>query len=46
MNFLDLMVNNQEAEAMPLGFVPVLLLATALLIWRTVVSWDTKISLA
>ncbi len=46
MNFLDLMVNNQEADAMPLGFLPVMFIVTAVLIWRTVVSWNKKVSLA
>jgi hypothetical protein len=45
-NFLDVIVTDQDAVAMPLGFLPVLLLATAVLIWRTVASWNTKISLA
>ncbi|MDN5763525.1 MAG: hypothetical protein L0H41_14580 [Microlunatus sp.] len=46
MNFLEAMVHNQNADAMPLGFVPVLPLVTAALIWRTVVSWNAKVSLA
>lgn len=46
MNFLNLMVTNQEASGMPLGFIPVMVVATALLIWRTVVSWNAKTSLA
>lgn len=46
LNFLTVMVENQNAAAMPLGFVPVLVLATAVLIWRTVVSWNKKVSLA
>lgn len=45
MNFFDVMVKNQPAAAMPLGFVPVLVLSTVVLIWRTVVSWDRKVSL-
>ncbi len=46
MNVLGSMVSNQDAEAMPLGFIPALFLATAALVWRTVVSWDKKVSLA
>ena len=46
MNFLTLMLNNQEAIGMPLGFLPVMFLVSAVLIWRTVVSWNKKVSLA
>ncbi len=46
MNFLDLMVSNQDAAAMPLGFLPVMFIVTAALVWRTVVSWNRKVSLA
>ncbi len=46
MNFLDLMVNNQDANGMPLGFLPVMFIVTAVTIWRTVVSWNKKVSLA
>ncbi len=45
-NFLDLMLNNQDAELMPVGFIPVLIVVSAVLIWRTVVSWNKKVSLA
>ncbi len=46
MSFLDLAVNNTNPDVMPLGFIPVLLIITALLVWRTVVSWNRKVSLA
>ncbi len=46
LNFLSVMVENQTAGAMPLGFVPVLALSTAVLVSRTVVSWNRKVSLA
>lgn len=46
MDFLELMINNQDANAMPVGFIPVLFVVSAALIWRTVVSWNKKVSLA
>lgn len=46
MNFLELMVTDGEAEAVPIGFIPGFLIAFAGLVWRTVVSWDKKVSLA
>ncbi len=45
-NFLGLMLNNQDAEVMPLGFILALFVVTVPLIWRTVVSWNKKVSLA
>lgn len=42
-NFLDLMT---EPDIMPLGFLPVLFVVSAVLIWRSVVSWNKKVSLA
>lgn len=44
-NFFELMTSGQDGEAMPLGFVPVLLAVTAALMWRTVISWKHKVSL-
>ena len=46
MDVLASMFSEQNPDAMPLGFLPVLFLATAALIWRTVVSWNKKVSLA
>lgn len=46
MNFFTLMVNDQEPQVMPLGMMPVILVATVLLLWRTVISWNKKVSLA
>lgn len=37
---------NVSAEAMPIGFVPVILITYIFLIWRTVYSWNRKVSLA
>lgn len=45
-NFLELMLNNEDADLLPLGFLPVTFFVTGLLIWRTVVSWTKKVSLA
>ncbi|MGO1385520.1 MAG: hypothetical protein ACTHU1_12135 [Arachnia sp.] len=45
-NFLSLILSNEEPDMMPLGFIPVFLLATGALMWRTVVSWNKKVSLA
>lgn len=33
------------SDAMPLGFAPVIVLLTALLLWRTLASWNSRISL-
>ncbi len=46
MNFLELMASDQDPQGMPLGFIPMTFAVTALLIWRTVVSWNKKVSLA
>ena len=46
MNFLALMLANQDPDAVPLGFIPVLFIVSGVLIWRTVVSWNRKVSLA
>lgn len=45
-NFLSLILSNQDPDSMPLGFIPVLLVATAALTWRTAVSWNKRVSLA
>ena len=44
-NFLSLILSNEEPDMMPLGFLPVLFIATGALVWRTVVSWNKKVSL-
>lgn len=46
MNFWELLLNDQNPSGMPLGFLPVLFIVTAVLIWRTVFSWNKKVSLA
>lgn len=46
MDVLGSMFSSQDPDGMPLGFLPVLFLATAALIWRSVVSWNKKVSLA
>ncbi|MEO7589513.1 MAG: hypothetical protein ABIS84_15950 [Arachnia sp.] len=45
-NFLTSLMRNDNPDIMPLGFLPVLFLVSAVLIWRTVVSWNKKVSLA
>lgn len=45
-NFLDQVITGASPDVMPLGFLPVLLITMGLLIWRTVVSWTKKVSLA
>lgn len=37
---------NIDAQAMPIGFVPILIVAYIALIWRTAYSWNRKVSLA
>ncbi len=46
MDVFGSMFGNQDDGSMPLGFLPVMFLATGALIWRTVVSWNKKVSLA
>lgn len=45
-SFLQVVASSQDPAMIPLGFVPVMVLVTALLIWRTVRSWKHKVSLA
>ncbi|MGV8847867.1 hypothetical protein [Tessaracoccus sp.] len=45
-NFLEMVMVNDSPDIMPLGFFPVLYIVSAVLIWRTVVSWNKKVSLA
>ncbi len=45
-NFLEMMMVNESPDILPLGFFPVLIIVSAVLIWRTVVSWNRKVSLA
>lgn len=45
MNVLGSMVSNQDPDALPLGFIPMLFIVSAVLVWRTVVSWNKKVSL-
>lgn len=45
-DFLDQIATGANSDVVPIGFLPVLLLTMGLLIWRTVVSWNRKISLA
>ncbi|MDO5736429.1 MAG: hypothetical protein Q4P15_08140 [Propionibacteriaceae bacterium] len=46
MSFMSSMVSDQDPNGVPIGFIPVLLVVSAVLIWRTVVSWNKKVSLA
>lgn len=46
MNFLQAVTSGEPAGAIPLGFAPVLIVVTAALVWRTVISWRRKVSLA
>lgn len=45
-NFLQLMLDDSQPGSMPIGFVPVLLVALVMLVWRTTVSWNRKVTLA
>lgn len=45
MDVLGSMVSNQDPDALPLGFIPMLFIVSAALVWRTVVSWNKKVSL-
>ncbi|RMB59937.1 hypothetical protein [Tessaracoccus antarcticus] len=45
-NYLETLMQNNNPDIMPLGFFPVLFIVSAVLIWRTVVSWNKKVSLA
>lgn len=45
-NYLQLIVNDIEPATVPIGFLPGFLLASVILVWRTVVSWNRKVSLA
>lgn len=44
-DWLDVMTNNRQVRGAPLGFVPVLVAAALLQIWRTAYSWDRRVSL-
>lgn len=45
-DFLQLMFSDTQPGSMPVGFIPVFLVALGLLIWRTTVSWNRKVTLA
>ncbi len=45
-NFLQLMLADSQPGSMPIGFVPVFLVVVPLLVWRTTVSWNRKVTLA
>ena len=44
-NFYEMFVAEGNDNVMPLGFFPVFLIAMAVMVWRTVVSWNKKVSL-
>ena len=44
-DFLSLLAANEETDVMPIGFLPVLVLMVVPLVWRTIVSWERKVSL-
>lgn len=43
---LTAMLENSEAQVMPVGFLPAMALMIPLLIWRTAHSWNHRVSLA
>lgn len=43
-SFIDAL-GSSDTEAMPVGFIPVLFLITAVALWRTHYSWNRKVSL-
>lgn len=45
-DFWHLMVTDTPPTAMPIGFLPVLVVAFVVLVWRTTISWDRKVTLA
>lgn len=45
-DLLGAMINGTQLQLMPIGFVPALIVVIPLMIWRTVHSWDHKVSLA
>lgn len=44
-NFADAFVGEGNDDVMPLGFLPVLLLVSAVCLWCTHYSWNRKVSL-
>ncbi|GAB3821141.1 hypothetical protein GCM10028820_28780 [Tessaracoccus terricola] len=45
-NYLAMVLNNINPATAPIGFLPGFLVAAVFLVWRTVVSWNSKVSLA
>lgn len=45
-NFFAAVIANEQPGSMPAGIIPAFVLATIALVWRTVVSWERKVSLA
>ncbi|SFS10189.1 hypothetical protein SAMN04487783_1372 [Agrococcus baldri] len=45
-DMLTAMLQNTSANVMPVGFLPAMALAIPLLLWRTVHSWNRRVSLA
>src|SRR5699024_8641429 len=44
-NFLSAILTDTNPRAAPIGFVPAVLVASVALVWRTLISWNTKVSL-
>lgn len=45
-NYLQAMLHDNNIESMPIGYLPALVIVGVLLVWRSVVSWKKKVSLA
>lgn len=45
-DLLGAMINDTQLQLMPIGFVPALVVVVPVMIWRTVHSWNHKVSLA
>lgn len=45
-NYLGMIINNTEPGTVPIGFLPGFVVASVVLVWRTLVSWNHKVSLA
>ncbi|TRY19527.1 hypothetical protein FOJ82_01080 [Tessaracoccus rhinocerotis] len=44
-NYLAMVLDGADPATVPIGFLPGFLVAAAVLVWRTVVSWNGKVSL-
>lgn len=45
-NFLGAIIANEQPGSMPAGIIPAFVVAGVVLVWRTVISWDRRVSLA